>query len=89
MERSLALMAGAGVLPGRAAAEARRQGWRVVAFAFDEAPGLDAAADVVQETFTRALARLDTLRRATQRHTTCPTCRIRLVIPRPVEGSHP
>jgi len=40
-------MAGAGVLPGRAAAEARRQGWRVVAFAFDEAPGLEAAADVV------------------------------------------
>ena len=40
-------MAGAGVLPGRAAAEARRQGWRVVAFAFEEAPGLAAAADVV------------------------------------------
>jgi DUF1009 family protein len=38
-------MAGAGVLPGRAAAEARRQGWRVVAFAFDEAMGLDTAAD--------------------------------------------
>ncbi len=33
-------MAGAGVLPGRAAAEAARQGWRVVAFAFEEAPGL-------------------------------------------------
>jgi len=33
-------MAGAGILPGRAAAEARRQGWRVVAFAFEEAPGL-------------------------------------------------
>jgi DUF1009 family protein len=40
-------MAGAGVLPGRAAAEARRQGWRVVAFAFDEATGLDTAADRV------------------------------------------
>ena len=40
-------MAGAGVLPGRAAAEARRQGWRVVAFAFEEAPGLAAAADIV------------------------------------------
>jgi DUF1009 family protein len=47
VERSLALMAGAGVLPGRAAAEARRQGWRVVAFAFEEAPGLATAADVV------------------------------------------
>jgi DUF1009 family protein len=35
-------MAGAGVLPGRAAAEAARQGWRVVALAFDEAAGLDA-----------------------------------------------
>jgi hypothetical protein len=34
-------MAGAGVLPGRAAAEAARQGWHVVAFAFEEAPGLD------------------------------------------------
>jgi DUF1009 family protein len=45
VERSLALMAGAGVLPGRAAAEAKRQGWRVLAFAFDEAPGLAAEAD--------------------------------------------
>jgi DUF1009 family protein len=33
-------MAGAGVLPGWAAAEAARQGWRVVAFAFGDAPGL-------------------------------------------------
>jgi len=42
MERALGLMAGAGVLPGRAAAEAARQGWRVVAFPFEqEAPGLD------------------------------------------------
>ena len=40
MERALGLMAGAGMLPGRAAAEATRQGWRVVAFAFEEAPGL-------------------------------------------------
>ena len=45
MERSLGLMAGAGALPGRAAAEARRQGWRVVAFAFDDAPGLGQSAD--------------------------------------------
>ena len=42
MERRLAVMAGAGVLPGRAAAEAARQGWRVVALTFDEATGLDA-----------------------------------------------
>ncbi len=47
MERRLALMAGAGVLPGRAAAEAVLQGWRVVAFAFDEAAGLDANAERV------------------------------------------
>ncbi len=40
-------MAGGGALPGRAAAEARRQGWRVVAFAFDAAPGLADEADVV------------------------------------------
>ena len=47
MERALGLMAGAGVLPGRAAAEASRQGWRVVAFAFDDAPDLDTHADAV------------------------------------------
>ncbi len=40
-------MAGAGVLPGRAAAEAARQGWRVVAFAFEEAPGLAEHAQAV------------------------------------------
>ena len=42
MERRLAVMAGAGVLPGRAAAEAARQGWRVVGLAFDESPSLAA-----------------------------------------------
>ena len=47
MERALGLMAGAGVLPGRAAAEAARQGWRVVAFAFEEAPGLAEHAQAV------------------------------------------
>ncbi|HTK91263.1 MAG TPA: UDP-2,3-diacylglucosamine diphosphatase LpxI [Verrucomicrobiae bacterium] len=47
MERCLGLMAGAGILPGRAAAEARRQGWRVVAFAFADAPDLASAADRV------------------------------------------
>ena len=47
MERCLGLMAGAGTLPALAAAEARRQGWRVVAFTFDAAPGIDAASDAV------------------------------------------
>jgi len=47
VERSLGLMAGAGTLPGRAAEEARRHGWRVVAFAFEEAPGLAESADHV------------------------------------------
>ena len=47
MERTLGLMAGAGVLPGRAAAEATRQGWRVVGFAFEDAPGLAEHATVV------------------------------------------
>jgi len=37
VERALALMCGAGLLPARMAEEARRQGWRVVAFAFDGA----------------------------------------------------
>jgi DUF1009 family protein len=40
-------MAAAGTLPARAAAEARRQGWRVTAFAFDDAPALDAQSDAV------------------------------------------
>jgi DUF1009 family protein len=40
VEHVLALMAGAGALPARAAREARQQGWRVVAFAFADAPGL-------------------------------------------------
>ena len=48
MERALGLMAGAGVLPGRAAAEAAREGWRVVAFTFDDdSPGLDEHAAAV------------------------------------------
>jgi UDP-2,3-diacylglucosamine hydrolase len=45
--RSLALMCGAGSLPVRMAAEARRQDWRVVAFAFPGAPDLGAAAATV------------------------------------------
>jgi DUF1009 family protein len=47
VERSLGLMAGAGILPGHAAQEARRRGWRVAAFAFEEAPGLAEGADVL------------------------------------------
>jgi DUF1009 family protein len=45
--RSLGLMCGAGVLPVRMAAQARRQGWRVVAFAFPGAPDLGSDADIV------------------------------------------
>jgi len=41
------VMAGAGVLPGRAAAEAARQGWRVVALTFDDAAGLHEHAERV------------------------------------------
>lgn len=53
MERSLGLMAGAGTLPGHAAAEARRRGWRVAAFAFEDAPGLaEAADDIIPSTIT-------------------------------------
>ena len=47
MERSLGLMCGAGILPAHMAEEARRQGWRVVAFTFAEAPGVAALADRV------------------------------------------
>jgi len=47
VERRLAVMAGAGVLPGRAAAEAARQGWQVVAFTFDAAAGIEAHAERV------------------------------------------
>jgi len=62
VERRLAVMAGAGVLPGRAAAEAVRQGWRVVALAFDEAAGLGAHAErVVPSTIKDIQAVLQTL----------------------------
>jgi len=62
VERRLAVMAGAGVLPGRAAAEAARQGWSVVALAFDEAAGLDAHAErVVPSSITNIQAVLQTL----------------------------
>ncbi len=44
MERALGLMCGAGALPAHVASEARRQGWRVVAFAFTESPALEGIA---------------------------------------------
>jgi UDP-2,3-diacylglucosamine hydrolase len=45
VERALGLMCGAGVLPARVAREAKRRGFRIVAFAFGAAPGLDGAVD--------------------------------------------
>lgn len=45
MERPLGLMCGAGVLPAQMAAEARRRGWRVVAFVFAGAPDMSRWAD--------------------------------------------
>jgi UDP-2,3-diacylglucosamine hydrolase len=45
--RSLGLMCGAGPLPARMAAEARRQGWHIVAFTFPGAGEADGWADVV------------------------------------------
>jgi len=48
VERTLGLMCGAGVLPARVALEARRRGFRVIAFTFGETPGLDGAVDRVR-----------------------------------------
>jgi UDP-2,3-diacylglucosamine hydrolase len=45
--RSLGLMCGAGSLPARMAAQARRQGWRIVAFTFPGAADLGTDADTV------------------------------------------
>lgn len=61
MERRLAVMAGAGVLPGRAAAQAARQGWRVVALTFDEAEGL---APHVERVVPSALTEIEAVLRA-------------------------
>jgi hypothetical protein len=47
VEQILGLMCGAGALPARMADEARRRGWRVLAFAFDAADSLAAHADAV------------------------------------------
>ena len=49
-------MCGAGILPARMAGEARRQGWRVVAFTFPGAGDLEAAADTIVPTTIEAMA---------------------------------
>ncbi|HEU4369191.1 MAG TPA: UDP-2,3-diacylglucosamine diphosphatase LpxI [Methylomirabilota bacterium] len=54
--RALGLMCGAGPLPARMAAEARRQGWRVVAFTFPEAADLGGLADTIVPTRVEAMA---------------------------------
>ena len=55
MEQTLGLMCGAGTLPARMADEARRRGWRVLAFAFHDPAAVAPHADRVVP------ARLDTL----------------------------
>jgi len=63
VEQTLGLMAGAGALPGQVAAEAARQGWRVVAFAFGNAPELEARAHrVIPSRLTEIGLVLDRLR---------------------------
>ena len=47
MEQTLGLICGAGTLPARMADEARRRGWRVLAFAFDDVAALASHADRV------------------------------------------
>lgn len=64
MERALGLMCGAGPLPAHVASEARRQGWRVIGFAFGDAPVLAEAADsTIPSRLTDISAVLDGLRR--------------------------
>jgi DUF1009 family protein len=53
--QTLGLMCGAGPLPARMAGQARRQGWRVVSFAFPGAGDLGAVADVVVPTRIEAM----------------------------------
>jgi hypothetical protein len=55
VERALALMCGAGLLPARMADEARRRGWRVIAFAFDDAADLAGRVDRVVPAHITAL----------------------------------
>lgn len=63
MASALGLISGAGRLPSRVAQEARRQGWRVIALAFGEAPGLEGTVDrLVRCRLSDIGAALDTLR---------------------------
>jgi UDP-2,3-diacylglucosamine hydrolase len=63
VERSLALICGAGTLPARMAAEAKRQGWRVVAFTFGDAGGVGPHVErVVPSRVTELAPLLSTLR---------------------------
>lgn len=64
MEQALGLMCGAGALPAHVASEARRQGWRVIAFSFAEAPGLEGVAHrAISSRLTEIGAVLEGLRR--------------------------
>ena len=55
-------MCGAGVLPARMAAEARRRGWRVIAFTFAEAPEIEThAVRTIPSRFTEIAPVLDAL----------------------------
>ena len=64
MERALGLMCGAGTLPAHVASEARRQGWRVVAFVFGEVPALPPVVDrLIPSRLTEIGAVLDGLKR--------------------------
>lgn len=63
VERPLGLMCGAGGLPARMAEEARRRGWRVVAFAFEDASGVGIGVDrVVHARLTQLGSVFTTLR---------------------------
>lgn len=63
MEQILGLMCGAGALPAHVASEAQRQGWRVVAFAFGDAPALErTAARAIKSRLTDIGPVLDALR---------------------------
>jgi DUF1009 family protein len=63
VERTLGLIAGAGALPALIAERARRQGWRVVAFAFPGAGDLGGQVDrIIPSRVTEIGAVLDALR---------------------------
>ena len=64
MEQALGLMCGAGALPAHVASEARRQGWRVVAFLFAAASALEGIVDrTIPSRLTDIGGVLDGLRR--------------------------